>query len=67
MAPVGWGIIGCGDIANKAVAPAINDDPNSTLVAFASSSQERAEDFTTRHGAQRAYSDIGSVSRRPRY
>ncbi len=58
MAPVGWGIIGCGDIANKAVAPAINDDPNSTLVAFASSSQERAEDFTTRHGAQRAYSDI---------
>ncbi|MCY4436150.1 MAG: Gfo/Idh/MocA family oxidoreductase [Chloroflexi bacterium] len=58
MARVGWGIIGCGDIANKAVAPAVNEDPNSSLVAFASSSQERAEDFSTRHGAQRAYSDI---------
>ena len=58
MAPVGWGIIGCGDIANKAVAPAVNEDPNSALVAFASSSQERAEDFTARHGAQRAYSDM---------
>ena len=58
MARVGWGIIGCGDIANKAVAPAVNDDPNSTLVGFASSSQERAEDFTARHGARRAYSDI---------
>ena len=58
MQRVGWGIIGCGDIANKAVAPAVNEDPNSTLVAFASSSQERAEDFTARHGAQRAYSDL---------
>ena len=58
MSRVGWGIIGCGDIANKAVAPAVIDDPNSTLVAFASSSQARAEDFTARHGAQRAYSDI---------
>ena len=60
MARVGWGIIGCGDIANKAVAPAVNEDPNSTLVAFASSSQERAEDFTSRHGARRAYSDINA-------
>ena len=58
MAEVGWGIIGCGDIANKAVAPAVNEDPQSALVAFASSSQERAEDFTARHGARRAYSDI---------
>ena len=58
MSQVGWGIIGCGDIANKAVAPAVNDDPNSTLVAFASSSQARAEDFTARHGAKRAYSNI---------
>lgn len=58
MARVGWGIIGCGDIANKAVAPAVNEDSSSELIAFASASQERAEDFTHRHGAQRAYSNI---------
>ena len=58
MKRVGWGIIGCGDIANKAVAPAVNEDTKSSLVAFASSSQERAEDFAIRHGAQRAYSDL---------
>lgn len=58
MARVGWGIIGCGDIANKAVAPAVNEDSNSEMVAFASSSQERAEDFAARHGARRAYSDM---------
>lgn len=60
MARVGWGIIGCGDIANKAVAPAVNEDSNSELVAFASASQERAEEFTRRHGAKRAYSDIAA-------
>ncbi len=60
MAPVGWGIVGCGDIANKAVAPAVNEDSNSALVAFASSSQSRAEDFAGRHGARRAYSDFAA-------
>ncbi|MBI2950921.1 gfo/Idh/MocA family oxidoreductase, partial [bacterium] len=31
---IGWGIIGCGDIANKRVAPAVKEQPESDLVAF---------------------------------
>jgi predicted dehydrogenase len=58
MAPLGWGIVGCGDITNKAVAPAINAHPQSTLVAFCSTSKERAADFAARHGAKRAYDDL---------
>ena len=32
--PVRWAVVGCGDITNKAVAPAINDHPEARLVAF---------------------------------
>jgi predicted dehydrogenase len=56
-----WAIIGCGDIANKRVAPAINDQPDSDLIAFYSHSQERAEEFAARHGARRAYSDLADL------
>lgn len=56
-----WGIIGCGDIANKRVAPAINDQPDSDLVAFFSHSKARAEEFARRHGAQRAYDDLDAL------
>jgi len=58
---IGWGIVGCGDIANKAVAPAINAQPDSRLVAFLSNTPERAEEMRTAHGALRAYSDLGEI------
>ena len=29
-----WGLIGCGDIARKRVAPALRDHPSSELVAI---------------------------------
>ena len=32
---IGWGLIGCGDIAGKRVAPALRDTPGSALVAVA--------------------------------
>ena len=58
---VGWGIVGCGDITNKAVAPAINAQPDSELVAFFSNSPERAEEMRAAHGAKRAYSHLDDI------
>ncbi len=58
---VHWAVIGCGDIANKAVAPAINDQPDSELVAMFSNTPERAEELRVAHGARRACSDLAEV------
>ena len=44
--PVRWGIMGCANIANK-YAKAILMAPNSKLVAVASRSMKKAEDFLT--------------------
>jgi predicted dehydrogenase len=55
---IGWGIIGCGDIADKRVAPAINAQADSDLVAFFSHTGPRAEEFARRHNARRAYDDL---------
>ncbi|NLO05835.1 MAG: Gfo/Idh/MocA family oxidoreductase [candidate division WS1 bacterium] len=59
--PVRWAIIGCGDIANKAVAPAINGQPDSELVAFFSNTPQRAEQMRDEHGAERALSDLDEL------
>ena len=58
---IGWGITGCGDIANKRVAPAINEQPDGDLVAFFSRAKARAEAFAARHGARRAYDDLNAL------
>src|SRR5262245_18215027 len=52
-----WGLIGCGDIAEKRVAPALRDVPGSRLVAVARGRAELAKDFAARHGAERWYAD----------
>ncbi len=59
--PVRWAIVGCGDITNKAVAPAITDHPDAQLVAFFSNSRERAEQMRADHGAERASSDLAET------
>ena len=45
MAKVAWGLIGCGDIARKRVAPALCDSPSSKLVAVSRAKTELAEVF----------------------
>ncbi len=52
-----WGLIGCGDIAEKRVAPALRDAPGSRLVAVARGRAELARDFAARHGAARWHAD----------
>jgi predicted dehydrogenase len=58
---VRWGLIGCGDIAAKRVAPALRDSPGSMLAAVARSRAELAAEFAQRHGARRWYADWREV------
>ncbi len=57
MLRVRWGLIGCGDIARKRVAPALCDLPNCDLVAVSRAQAERAEAFAREFGAERWYGD----------
>ena len=57
MANLRWGLIGCGDIARKRVAPALRDAPDSTLFAVARARFELAPEFAHEFGASRAYKD----------
>jgi predicted dehydrogenase len=62
---LGWGLIGCGDIAAKRVASALRDTPGSTLVAVARARAELAEEFARQHRARRSYPDWREVVRDP--
>ena len=52
-----WGLIGCGDIARKRVAPALRDLPECELVAVCRKHSELAESFAREFGARRWYAD----------
>ena len=52
---IGWGIMGAGIIAQKLV-DAVLKNPDSRLVAVASRSPERAEDFADKFGIPKALS-----------
>ena len=55
--PVGWGLIGCGDIARKRVAPAMRDHADSELIAVSRAQSDLAEAFAQEFGARRWYAD----------
>ena len=54
---VRWGLIGCGDIARKRVAPALRDSPLCELIAVSRAKAELAESFAQQFGARRWCSD----------
>ncbi len=54
---VRWGLIGCGDISRKRVAPALRDSPLGELVAVSRARAELAESFAREFGAPRWCSD----------
>jgi predicted dehydrogenase len=62
---VGWGLIGCGDIAAKRVAAALGDSAGSALVTVARARTELAAEFARRHGARRHHADWRDVLRDP--
>lgn len=57
MTSIRFGLIGCGDISRKRVAPALRDLECCELVAVARKQSELAESFAKEFGAQRWYAD----------
>lgn len=55
MKKLAWGLIGCGDIARKRVAPALRDLADCDLVAVSRGQSELAESFAAEFGARRWY------------
>jgi len=56
MSILKWGLIGCGDIAQRRVAPALRDLPNCELLSIARSRPDLAESFANQFGAREWYS-----------
>jgi predicted dehydrogenase len=54
---VRFGLIGCGDISRKRVAPALRDSSLCELVAVNRAQTDKAEAFAKEFGAQRWYAD----------
>ncbi|MGH7776254.1 MAG: Gfo/Idh/MocA family protein [Candidatus Dormibacterales bacterium] len=62
---VGWGLVGIGGHADKALAPAITAVEEARLVGVVSRDRQRAEDFAGRHGAARAWTSYEEMLRDP--
>jgi 1,5-anhydro-D-fructose reductase (1,5-anhydro-D-mannitol-forming) len=58
MKTIRWGILGCGDVAEKKGGPALYQATNSELIAVMRRDKAKAEDFAQRHGAKRAYDSV---------
>lgn len=50
-----WGLIGCGDIARKRIAPALRDSSTCELIAVSRAQSQLAESFAREFGARRWY------------
>ncbi len=57
MRTVAWGLVGCGDIARKRVAPALRDLESCELVSVSRADAARAETFAKEFGAKRWHAD----------
>jgi predicted dehydrogenase len=65
MEEVGWGLIGCGDIAAKRVASALATAPSSRLVAVSRRRSELAAEFARQSGAARSHATWEELLRDP--
>ena len=57
MKQIRWGLIGCGDISRKRVAPALRDLPAVDFVAVSRARAELAQEFAEEFGARKWYAD----------
>ena len=62
---VGWGIIGIGNIADRATAPHVQELSESELVAVVSRDQGRADAFAKKHSARHAYTNYDQMLANP--
>lgn len=61
MEKINWGIIGCADIAAKAVIPGILGAENSELYAVASRNEKKSKDFANKFKAKEYYDDYDKL------
>ena len=61
MENINWGIIGCGEVAEKRNGPAFNNIAGSRLVAVMRRDKEKGEDYARRHGVGHWYSDAAEL------
>jgi len=60
-AQYGWGVIGCGRMVEKRMAPALVAADDVSTIAFCSRDAERAKQFAGQFGNGNAYADIDSL------
>ncbi len=60
-----WGVIGAGNVFEFKSGPALYKTPHSELVAVMRTSEQKAQDVATRHGAKRWYTDAASLVNDP--
>src|SRR5262249_30135378 len=57
MQKLRWGLIGCGDISSKRVAPALRDLSNCELVTVARNRVDLTQSFAERFGTRKWHAD----------
>lgn len=62
---INWGIIGCGDVAEKKSGPAFSTLSGSRLVAVLRRDLAKAQDYARRHGVARAYGSVDELVKDP--
>ena len=65
MEEIRWGIIGCGDVAERKSGPAFQQVAGSRLVAVMRRDAEKAADFAARHQVPKWYSQAEDLIRDP--
>ncbi|MFH1419672.1 MAG: Gfo/Idh/MocA family oxidoreductase [Planctomycetota bacterium] len=55
---VGWGVLGCGRVAERRFAPVFRKTDEAELVAFCSRDLAKAQAYAKCHGARRAYDSV---------
>jgi predicted dehydrogenase len=64
-AQVRWGVLGCARIFDRRVSSAFALTTNSEVIAIASRSKEKADDFASRHKISKAYGSYEALLRDP--
>ena len=59
--PIGWGIIGCGEVTEVKSGPALQYAQDSRLVAVMRRDPEKVEDYARRHGVPRWNTDADAL------
>jgi len=59
--PIRWGLVGCGDIAEKRVVPALQNAAGSNLLACSRKQPDRLREFQQRHGIPKGCPDPAEI------